>query len=439
MQDDDKQKIAPAGRGEIFSWAMYDFANSAYTTVVTTTVFNPYFVKVAAGPASGLKDGQGTLLLTISICISSLLVVLSAPVIGTIADAYGCKKKLLFVCTFMCVLATTLLYFVGAGGYILGMILLTIANFAYGTAEDLVAAFLPEIATRENMGKISAFGWTIGYVGGLATLGLCMAYIAWAQKNGQNAEQFVPITMLITALFYAIGAAPTFCFLKERAQPDLSIQGTNFLASGFRRLKQTIEHAAHYRDLLRFLICLLVFSSGTSTVIGLASVYAQEVMGFTTQDSVILIFVVNVTAAIGAFSIGFIQDKVGSIRTLTGALILWIIAIVGAYFSRNRTEFWIVANIIGLAIGSSGSAGRALIGLFAPPGRSGEFFGLWGLAVKLATAIGPLSFGVVAYMSGNNHRLALLSTTIFFAGGLILLFTVNEKRGREAAQQGLDS
>ncbi|MBY0358696.1 MAG: MFS transporter [Candidatus Obscuribacterales bacterium] len=429
------QGPAPASKKEILSWAMYDFANSAYTTVVTTTIFNPYFVKVAAGPASGLKEGEGTLLLTISICISSLLVVFSAPVIGTISDAFACKKKLLFVCTSICVLTTALLYFVGPGAYFLGMFLLTISNLAYGTAEDLVAAFLPEIASRENMGKISAFGWTVGYIGGLTTLGLCMAYISYAQKLGQGSEHFVPVTMLITAAFYALGAAPIFLYLKERAVRDQLEPGVNFLKLGFQRLEHTLKLALHYQDLFRFLICLLVFSSGTATVIGLASVYAQQVMGFTTQDSVILIFVVNITAALGAFGIGFIQDRIGSVRTLFIALCLWITAIVISYFATTRPVFWVAANLIGLGIGSSGSAGRALIGLFSPPGRAGEFFGLWGLAVKLATAIGPLTFGLVAYVTGNNYRLALLSTVIFFGIGLLLLLTVNEERGKLAAHK----
>src|SRR5579883_975894 len=159
-----------APRGEILSWAMYDFANSAYTTIVATTIFNPYFVKVVAGEGSGLKGGEGTFLLTASICLSSLAVVLSAPIIGTIADAHAIKKKILFFATAICVGCTALLSQVGKGAYVLGMLLLTVSNFAYGTAEDLVAAFLPELAARKDMGRVSAFGWTIGYLGGLVTL-----------------------------------------------------------------------------------------------------------------------------------------------------------------------------------------------------------------------------------------------------------------------------
>jgi UMF1 family MFS transporter len=306
--------------------------------------------------------------LTTSICVSSLAVVFSAPVIGTIADALASKKRILLFATILCVGCTALLSQVGKGAYVLGMLLLALSNFAYGTAEDLVAAFLPELAAREDMGKVSAFGWTIGYV---------------------------PVTMIITAAFYGLGALPTFLVLKERSKPDPALQKGDMIKVGFERLRRTFLHATHYQDLFRFLISLLVFSCGTSTVISLASVYAQQVMGFTENDSLLMIFAVNVTAAIGAFGIGFIQDRIGSIRTLVIALCLWIVATAGAFFCKDRHTFWILANMIGLALGASGSSGRALVGLFSPPGRSGEFFGLWGLAGKLAAAIGPLTYGIV--------------------------------------------
>ncbi|MBX9720300.1 MAG: MFS transporter [Candidatus Obscuribacterales bacterium] len=427
-----------APKGEILSWAMYDFANSSYATIVATAIFNPYFVSVVAGNGSGLKPGDGTLWLTISICLSSLAVVISAPVIGTIADAHACKKRILLVATTICIACTVGLYWIHKGDYVLGLIFLTIANFAYGTGEDLVAAFLPELAARKDMGRVSAFGWTVGYLGGISTLGLCLLYVDMAKKAGQTAEMFVPVTMLITAAFYATGAAPIFLFLKERAVPDPLAKSKELLKNSFDRLKQTMEHARHYQDLFRFLISLLVFTCGTSTVISLASVYAQEVMGFTTKDCLLLIFVVNITAAVGAFSMGFVQDKIGSVRTLTISLILWIIATSGAYFCTTKELFWALSNLIGIAMGASGSCGRALVGSFSPPGRSGEFFGLWGLAGKLATAIGPLTYGFITAATHNNHRMALLSSTSFFVIGLLLLLLVNEKRGKEAAHERLD-
>lgn len=429
------KETAPAK--EILSWAMYDFANSAYATIVSTTIFNPYFVQVAAGEGSGLAPGQGTFLLTLCISIASMLIVLSAPVIGTIADAHACKKRLLLVFTSICVLCTISLALVGRGAYLLGMIALTLANFSYGTAEDLAAAFLPELARREDMGRVSAFGWTIGYLGGLSALAVCFAFILWAKKEGMNAESYVPVTMLITAAFYGLGALPTFLFLKERSVPEHGAKDIALIKEAFARLKVTVAHAVHYQDLFRFLLSLLVFSCGTTTVMTLASVYAQQVMGFNTNDSVVLIFAVNVAAALGAFGVGRVQDRIGSIRTLSISLGLWILATGGAFFCNSRPVFWGLSVLIGIAMGASGSSGRALVGLFSPPGRSGEFFGLWGLSGKLAAAIGPLTFGTVTLLSGNNYRLALLSSTTFFVIGLLLLFLVNEKRGREAAHLNL--
>lgn len=423
-------KTAP--KGEIFAWAMYDFANSAYATIVATTIFNPYFVRVVAGEDSGLKEGEGTFLLTLSICVSSLAIVASAPIIGTIADAHANKKRFLLFTTIVCTVCTGFLSMIGRGDYIQGMILLILANFCYGTAEDLVAAFLPELAARKDMGRVSAFGWTVGYIGALITLGVCLAASIVLKQLGRM-DSLVSVAMIITACFYLIGAMPTFLFLRERAKPDPSVHGKQFLTVGFERLAVTLKHVTSYQDLFKFLISLLVYSCGTTTVMSLASVYAEQVMGFKSNDLIVMVLVVNVTAAIGAFSIGFIQDKIGSIKTLFIALCLWILATGLAYFCTSRVLFWGLANLIGLAMGASGSAGRALVGLFSPPGKSGEFFGLWGLAGKLASAIGPLTFGLVTLLTHNNQRLALLSSTVFFVIGLFLLLSVNEKRGREAA------
>jgi UMF1 family MFS transporter len=156
-------------------------------------------------------------------------------------------------------------------------------------------------------------------------------------------------------------------------------------------------------------------------------------MGFTTNDNIILILVVNITAAIGAFVFGLVEDRIGSKNTLIVTLLIWSAATTMAFFVEQRFWFWAVANLVGIAMGSSQSAGRAIVGLFSPPQRSGEFFGLWGLATKLAAIIGPVSYGIITHLTHGQHRLALLSTTLFFVAGLLLLTTVNEKRGREAA------
>lgn len=423
-----------AGKGEIAAWAMYDVANSTFTTIVSTAVYNAYFVKVIAAPLGGSQaTGLPTLLLSGVVCVSSFLVVLTAPVIGTIGDATAKKKLLLFLATFLCVIGTAGLAFVGPGQIAVAVCLLAIANTAFGTGEDLIASFLPELAPGEKLGRISAFAWSAGYLGGLVSLAIALLYVNWAQGQGQESQQFVPIVMLLCATLYAIAATPTFVWMKERAKPDLAIRGKNYIKVGFERLKTTFERARHFQDLFRTLIAILVYQCGVGTVVYLASVYAQQVMKFSEADLLIMILVVNVTAALGAFVFGFVQDKFGSIKTLCITMIIWIVALAFAYSAQTKMDLWIAANLIGLSMGASGSAGRALVSKFSPAGRSGEFLGLWGVAVKLATAIGVLSFGIVSFRT-NDYRLALLCTGAFFVVGLLLLLRINEKRGIEAAR-----
>ena len=193
---------------------------------------------------------------------------------------------------------------------------------------------------------------------------------------------------------------------------------------------------AGFRTCSGSLVTLAVYYCGINTVVVLAAVYAQQAMGFDTRETILLILVVNVTAAAGAFLFGQFQDRLGSVRTLALTLLVWIAALVLAYVTESRASFWVVANLVGLALGSSQSAGRALVGQFSPPERAAEFFGLWGLAGKLAAIVGPVTYGVIAWASRGDHRLALLSTGAFFVAGLVLLLTVNESRGRAAAHTG---
>lgn len=422
------RQLAP--RKEIFSWAMYDFANSGYTTVVITAVFNAYFVGVVA---TGLENGQATFLWTLTVAIASFLALLSAPYIGAVADQRAAKKKFLLITTAGCVIGTVLLGWVGPGDIVLAMGLVIFSAYMFSLGEGLIAAFLPEIAPQQEMGKISGLGWTVGYIGGLLVLGLCLFYVTWSQARGVEAEQYIPVTMWITAIIFALASLPTFLWLRERAVPSKDKTEKADFISGFTRLAKTLKNAHQYRDFFRFLISLAIFYCGIHTVIVIAAIYAQEVMGFTTQDSIMLILIVNITAAIGAFVFGYIQDLLGSVRTLLITLLLWIVALVIAYFTETRAYFWLVANLIGIALGSSQSAGRALVGQFSPPGQSAEFFGLWTFATRVAAIIGPLSYGFTTYMTGGNHKQALLSTTLFFIAGAAVLLTVNEQRGKEAA------
>jgi UMF1 family MFS transporter len=400
---------------EVWAWSMYDFANSGYTTVVITAVFNAFFVAAVAGRAPWATFAWTAALL------------LSAPLVGAWADAHAAKKRLLFFATVGCVLFTALLYFTSPGAVALAVVLVVLSNFFFATGENLIAAFLPELAEAKAMGRVSGWGWAFGYLGGLVSLGISLAYITWAQGAGQGGNQFVPVVMLITAVVFALCATPTFLFLKERAVPQPRD------GKAYQRVLDTLRHAARYRDLRRFLVCILFYQAGIMAVIALAAIYAQEAMKFSQQQTIVLVLVVNVTAAIGAFGFGYLQDAIGHVRAMALILAGWIVMIALAYFADDAPTFWVAANLAGLCMGSSQAAGRAIVGYLSPRSREAEFFGLWGLAVKAASIFGPLTYGVVTWVFAGDHRLGILAVGAYFVVGLLLLADIDVERGRKAA------
>jgi UMF1 family MFS transporter len=408
---------------EVWAWAMFDFANSGYTTVVITAIFNAYFVSVIAGGAV-----WATFAWTAALSVSYALILLTAPLLGAHADLHG-KKRWLLLTTLGCVLGTAGLSLAGPGDLALALCFLVISNLCFGSGENLIAAFLPELARKESLGRVSGWGWGLGYLGGLAILAVCLGWINRAQGQGQTAADFVPVCLLITAALFAVSSAPTFLFLNERALLKKDVMA----ATAWQRVLATVQHAAHYRDMRRFMLCIVFYQAGIQTVITLAAIYAQQAMGFSTQQTIQLIFVVNVTAALGAFFFGHLQDRIGHVRALALTLVGWIAMTLIAWSAQTEAMFWLAANIAGLCLGASQSAGRALIGLLAPEDRHGEFFGLWGLAVKLSSILGPLTYGVVTWITAGDHRLAILVTGGYFVIGLVILAGVDVERGRRAA------
>ena len=416
---------------ELWAWAMYDFANSGYTTVVITALFNAYFVAVVAGNAP-----WATFAWTAALSVSYMLIVLSAPLIGAYADLHAVKKKLLAITTVGCVLFTALLSFAQPDTLWLTIVCVIVSNFFFGSGENLIAAFLPELSKTRAMGRISGWGWSLGYIGGLVTLGLCLMYVTWAEAQGQTANQFVPVTMLITAGIFALASIPTFLLLRERATPKMIEYRTNegvAISMAWLRVRQTMHNLRKFADLRRFLLCSLFYQAGIQAVITLTAVYANQAMNFSIQQTLLLVLVVNLTAAVGAFLFGHVQDRIGHVRTIALTLAGWIVTILLAWAAREPTLFWVAANVAGLCLGASQSASRALVGVLAPPSRAAEFFGLWGLAVKLASVAGPLTYGASTWLTGGNHRQSLLVTGSYFVIGLALLSGVDAARGRRAA------
>ena len=412
---------------EVFGWAMYDFANSGYTTVVITAVFAAYFVGGVAGGAP-----WATLAWTSGLSLSYLIVMLTMPGLGAWADRVAGKRRLLMWVTAGCVLSTAALAWVGPGQVALGLLLLVISNTFFSYGESLTASFLPELAQADAMGRVSGWGWALGYLGGMLTLGLCLAYVLAAQARGETGSQFVPVTMVITALVYGAAACVTFALMREHSLPqsDVPVVGVFRRLQGLRR---TWRDVRTYPDFNRLMACAVAYQAGVAVAISLAAIYAEQVIGFQPQETMVLIFVLNLAAFVGAFAFGYAQDKLGHKLALSLTLLGWILTCVIAALSTTKEVFWWAAAIAGVCMGSSQSAGRAMAGLMVPPTRVGEFFGLWTFAIRLASILGPLSYGLITWLSGGNQRLAIGSTSLMFVLGLVLLIPVDVARGRRRA------
>ena len=406
---------------------MYDFANSGYTTVVITAVFSAYFVGGVAGGAP-----WATLAWTSALSLSYLIVMLTMPGLGAWADRVAGKKRLLMGVTAACVISTAALSLVGPGQVALGLLMLVISNTFFSYGESLTASFLPELAQPQAMGQVSGWGWSLGYIGGMLTLGVCLAYVLAAQARGETGSQFVPVTLLITALVYGLAACVTFVLMRERAQPQPEAPAVGMLKS-LQGLAQTFRDARPYKDFTRLMACAVAYQGGVAVAISLAAIYAEQVIGFQAQETMVLIFVLNIAAFVGAFVLGYAQDRMGHKLTLSLTLLGWILTCVIAALSSTKEVFWWAAGMAGLCMGSSQSSGRAMAGLMAPPDRLGEFFGLWTFAIRLASIVGPLSYGLITWLSGGHQRLAIGATSLLFVLGLVLLMPVNVARGRRMA------
>lgn len=413
-------------RSEAVAWAFYDFANSGYTTVVLTAVFNAYFVSVVAGNAD-----WATLLWTLTLSLSYLIVMIIMPGLGAWADAHTGKKRILVWSTVGCVLATASLVGVGPGDMGLAIVAIVVSNVCYSIGESMIAAFLPELAQPHAMGRVSGWGWGVGYVGGMLTLGLGLYVVLQGQAAGQEASQYVPSVMVLTAAVFAVAALPALLLLRERARAPVSSVGLGRKAR--TGLRQAWQRMADMPDFRWLLLCGLFYQAGIAVVITLAAVYAEQVMGFGLQQTMLLIFLVNIAAALGAFAFGHVQDWLGHRLALGLTLTGWLLMVAMAAMAESVTLFWAAATLAGLCMGSSQSAGRTLAGIFAPAQRLAESFALWTFSGRLAAIIGPVTYGVVTWLTAGNHRLAIALTGVFFVLGLWALGRVNVDRGTARA------
>lgn len=414
----------PVRKREIFGWAMFDFANSSYTTVIVTVAYSVYFTQLVA-PAD-----NADFLWSIGVTVSNLLAVLFGPLVGAVADDSGRKKLFLFASYLLCVAATASLWFVRPGMVVTGVVLFIVSNLGFVFGENFAGAFLPEISTPRNIGRVSGLGWGLGYFGGL----LCLVLI-FPLLQGDFVAANVPglrLAWVVTAGFFLVAGIPTFVLLKERARRGPKRTPVEYAKVGYARLADTVRSVAHFSQLARFLVAFFVMNAGFAAVIYFSAIYAQNTLGFEAGELIVLFIVVQLSSAAGALGVGYLQDRLGARASLAITLLAWIGVCVGAYFVQEKLHFFAISLVAGLCVGSLQACARAVVGMFSPIEKAGEFFGFWGLAGKAAFAVGPLAFGLLSSITGSQ-RLAILSVGVFFVLGLLGLLPVDEARGRQAA------
>ena len=398
----------PVRRREIFGWCCYDFANSAFITVVITVVYGPYFTGVVAAGWAGANT-----LWSVILAASQVVVMVFGPALGVLADVTGSKKKFLLSMMWVCSAATAALWLTGPGTVALAAGLVIVAYAAFSFGENFCASFLSELSTPANCGRISGYGWSFGYLGGLGALGLAMLVLSVSPDG-------VRWVFVVTALFMVAATLPVLLLLRERKQPESHV--ARWWQLGWESVLRAARDLPQHRDLLRFFWAFLLYMSGLGAVVAFAAIYSVEVLGFTTGENLVLFASLQISSALGALAFGWWQDRAGSVNMLTAALLLWCLVAVGAYFCQTKEMFFLVGNVAGLAIGSCQAGSRAVVSLLSPRERAAEFFGFWGVFGKLAAVVGPLFMGVLADMF--DLRVAVLSTLVFFVGGLLVLRTV---------------
>ncbi|MGH9838338.1 MAG: MFS transporter [Blastocatellia bacterium] len=424
-----EQKILPpATKKEIFGWSMYDVADSAFTTVIVTAFYAPYFAKVVVG-----DQGRGDLLWGLAAMVSEIAMALLAPILGAIADFSGSRKKFLGICAVVIVLFTAALYLPRPGMVWMAFGLYVIANIGFGGGGVFIDSFLPGISNESNAGRISGRKWAMGYLSGLVATVICLPLSKDIVFNPSE-EQFSQARLipLVVAAYYAIAVLPTFFLLRERSVRQELPPGESYLTVGFRQLKRTLGHIRQYRDLFTLMIAFFVYNDGVVTVIYCASLFASGTLQFTSEEFGVLLIVINVVAAAGAFLFGLLADKIGQKRTIFISLIVWIIAVSYAYVTTTKREFWVVAALVGVGLGSCQSVTRSLVAVFTPKQNAAEFFGFLGIAGKAGAFAGPATFGFLSWLLGDQ-RPAILSVAAFFIVGMMILSRVDEERGKKAA------
>jgi len=426
---------------EIWAWALYDFANSAYFTALAGVIFNVYFVQVVVGP-DGVSFFGGRIAPSAVwgyvVSLSMLVVAVCAPVLGAIADHNALKKRFLLFFCYAGVLATALLFLVKSGDLWLAIIFYMLSNITLECSLAFYNGFLPEIASREHMGKVSGFGWALGYVGGVLCLMINLAMIERPDWFGLSSMNNLPVrtTFLVVALWWGLFSIPTFLWLPERARARELPPGVGYVRMGFRSLLATLRKINQHRELVKFLIAFLIYNDGVQTVIVMAAVFGAQVLGMAQQELIMCFILIHVVAFVGSLFFGYLSDKKATKTSLHVALLIWTGVVLYVVVIDQIWEFWVLGTVVGFALGGIQASSRALLAQFTPPENSAEFFGFFAASGKFAAILGPALFALLTDLTGTP-RFGIVSVVVFFVVGWAVLFFVDERKGMEESRHAV--
>lgn len=425
-------------RRERWAWYLYDFGNSAYAAVVLLTVYSAYFKEVVVGGAEGSR------LWGIAVGIAMLVVAVTSPVLGAIADFSAAKKRFLLFYTVLACLFTGLLFFARAGTILIGMLFFILAEIGYRSAQVFYNGLLPEIAGPEEVGTISGIGWAVGSVGGIVCLLLILPPIVLV-----GSDLVTRLSLVVAAVFYALFALPALIWIREQARSHPLPEGETYLTVGFKRLWRTFKTARRFREFVKFVVAFLIYNDGVIMALDFAAIIGTVLFGMDQEQLILFIILVHVTSIAGAYGLGLLADRIGCKRTLILSNLMMIGLVLWLFFGRSSLEFWIIGALAGIAMTGLQSVSRTMVSVLSPPGQSAEFYGFFAVAGRTSSFIGPTVYGWVAaegalwYRAQGlatraaeqaGQRLAILSIAAFLVVGLLILLTVSETKGRAAAR-----
>jgi UMF1 family MFS transporter len=404
-------------RKQVGAWALFDFANSVYPAVITTAVFSVYYQAGIVGD----DDGRGTQLWGWAVSTSAILVALSAPLLGAIADRGGARKKFMMFYTGLCLFGVLMFTTLDTGMAIQGFVLFVIANVGFESALVFYNSFLPDIAPAEQQGRVSGLGFGVGYAG--SAIGLLLAI---------PLVETIQLVWVMVAVFFFVFSIPAFLYLPKDEPGEMTLgQAAGWGLTNFRAI---VAEVWALRDLRNFLLAFFFYIDGVLTIIVMAGPVAESTFGFEATDTIILFLIVQFSALAGAFALAKPTDHFGPKPVLRGVILLWIVCGVSAFFVQDRNVFFGLAVLAGFGLGSVQSASRSYVSLLIPDGRESELFGFYALCGKSSSALGPWLFGTATVLAGGNQRPAFLVITCLFVIGLVLLQRVPNPKVEGATQ-----